>query len=261
MQRTQYILGNSSATWPVEPGGNWLKLPAEQRATVGDWMVLDGDGEKITRVLDRKSVFKRLAAGTKIDVQLMAANIDTLFVVSSCNEDFNESRLERYLALDREAGVDPIIILTKADLAQDAEGYRQRAQVISGGAPIEVVNALAHHPWRMRRRGYPKALRSLWRVRQLWGSQRWSIHWQGRRLPIRLQSVNRMPGVDTPRRIASCMYYSPVDCYSREDAARSGRRGTSNYACVRESRFSRDGLCHRDQSHRPCHVIADRVKP
>ena len=142
VQRTQYILGNGSATWPVEPGGNWFQLPAEQRATVGDWVVLDSDGEKITRLLDRKSVFKRLAAGTKIDVQLMAANIDTLFVVSSCNEDFNESRLERYLALAREAGVDPIIILTKADLAQDAEGYRQRAQAISGGAPIEVVNAL-----------------------------------------------------------------------------------------------------------------------
>ena len=74
--------------------------------------MLDSGGEKIIRVLGRKSVvarqsvFTRLAAETKIDVQLMAANIDTLFIVSSCNEDFNESRLERYQALTREAGVD-----------------------------------------------------------------------------------------------------------------------------------------------------------
>lgn len=142
VHRSQLVLGNGSATWPVTPAGNWFQLPSEQRATVGDWVVLDSGGEKITRLLERKSIFKRVAPGTKIDVQLMAANIDTLFVVSSCNEDFNESRLERYLALAMEAGVDPVIILTKADLAQNAQAYRLRAQIAGAGAPIELVNAL-----------------------------------------------------------------------------------------------------------------------
>ncbi len=143
VQRSLLIVGDGSTTWSVTPGGNWYQLPAEERATVGDWLVLDTDGEKITRLLVRKSVFKRVAAGTRIEVQLMAANIDVLFVVSSCNEDFSESRIERYLALAREAGVDPVIILTKADLTQDAQGFRERAQTVSGGCPIELVNALA----------------------------------------------------------------------------------------------------------------------
>lgn len=142
VQRSLLIVGDGSTIWSVTPGGNWSQLPAEERATVGDWLVLDSRGEKILRLLDRKSVFKRVAAGKKVDVQLMAANIDILFVVSSCNEDFNESRLERYLTLAREAGVDPVIILTKADLTQDAQGYLERAQTVSGGSPVELVNAL-----------------------------------------------------------------------------------------------------------------------
>ncbi len=143
VQRSLLIVGNGSTTWSVSPGGNWFQMPAEERATVGDWLVLDSHGEKILRLLDRKSVFKRVAAGTKIDVQLMAANIDILFVVSSCNEDFNESRLERYLALAREAGVDPVIILTKADLTREAQEFRERAETVGGGSPVELVNALA----------------------------------------------------------------------------------------------------------------------
>ena len=143
VQRSLLIVGNGSTTWSVSPGGNWFQMPAEERATVGDWLVLDSHGEKILRLLDRKSVFKRVAAGTKIDVQLMAANIDILFIVSSCNEDFNESRLERYLALAREAGVDPVIILTKADLTREAQEFRERAETVGGGSPVELVNALA----------------------------------------------------------------------------------------------------------------------
>lgn len=141
VQRSLLVVGDGSASWTVALGGNWSQLPSEARATVGDWLVLDGSGEKILRLLDRKSVFKRVAAGTKVDVQLMAANIDILFVVSSCNEDFNESRLERYLALAREAGVDPVIVLTKADLAPDAAAYRERAQSVCGDSPVELVNA------------------------------------------------------------------------------------------------------------------------
>ena len=52
-------------------------------------------------------------------MQLIAANVDTLFIVTSCNQDFNVARLERYLALAREADVTPVIVLTKADLADD----------------------------------------------------------------------------------------------------------------------------------------------
>jgi hypothetical protein len=90
---------------------------AEQRPTVGDWVVLDAAGQRVLRVLGRMSVFRRMAAGDKVDVQLVAANVDTVFVVSSCNAEFNPSRLERNLAWTLDAGVEAVLVLTKADLA------------------------------------------------------------------------------------------------------------------------------------------------
>src|SRR5215510_3952179 len=66
---------------------------------VGDWVLVDALSARVTRVLERQSVIARLAAGDSTRRQLIAANIDTLFVITSCNDDFNASRLERYFAL------------------------------------------------------------------------------------------------------------------------------------------------------------------
>jgi ribosome biogenesis GTPase len=142
VQRTHIIVSDGVDEWSITPGGAWYQLPAGKRPTVGDWLLLDESRQKIDRLLERKSIFQRVAAGSKIDIQLIAANIDTLFIVTSCNEEFEESRLERYLALAAEAGVDPVIILTKADLADDAEKFCERARVVSINVPVEIVNAL-----------------------------------------------------------------------------------------------------------------------
>lgn len=117
-------------------------MPAAQRPTVGDWLLLDEPHVKILRLLERKSIFQRVAAGTRVEVQLIAANIDTLFIVTSCNDEFEESRLERYVALAVEAGVDPVVILTKADLSGEAESYVDRVRTVSIDLPVEIVNAL-----------------------------------------------------------------------------------------------------------------------
>lgn len=109
--------------------------------TVGDWVLLDPAQEKIVHLLERSTLFRRKAPGTDRRVQLIAANVDTLFVVSSCNLDFNEARLERYLAIGRDAGVLPIIVLTKADLCEDASAYVRRACKLSAGLLVEAVNA------------------------------------------------------------------------------------------------------------------------
>lgn len=110
-------------------------------ATVGDWLLLNCRNGRPLRRLERKSVFKRRAAGTGRSVQLIAANIDTLFVVSSCNRDFNPARLERYLALAREAEVTPVVILTKADLCDAPADFRRQAERLLPGLLVETVDA------------------------------------------------------------------------------------------------------------------------
>lgn len=114
----------------------------EAAATVGDWLLLDKETMQPQRLLTRKSLFKRLAAGKGRKTQLIVANVDTLFVVTSCNQDFNIPRLERYLILAREAGVTPVIVLTKADLADNPEEFASRARELQPGLLVETVNAL-----------------------------------------------------------------------------------------------------------------------
>jgi len=110
-------------------------------ATVGDWLLLDPDTLRPYRRLHRKSLFQRRAAGTRNKPQLIAANIDTLFIVTSCNQDFNIARLERYLVMAREADVTPVIIITKVDLVDNAQDYVQAAAKLSPGLLVEALNA------------------------------------------------------------------------------------------------------------------------
>jgi ribosome biogenesis GTPase / thiamine phosphate phosphatase len=106
---------------------------------IGDWVL--SDGERITRSLDRKTELNRRAAGTGNATQLIAANVDTLFIVTSCNADFNPARLERYLALSAEAGTEPVILLTKADTSEDAAGYAERARMLQRNLRVVTLDA------------------------------------------------------------------------------------------------------------------------
>lgn len=116
--------------------------PVEDRPTVGDWVLVDTALERPGRVLDRQTLFARKAAGSGQDIQLIAANVDTAVIVSSCNDDFNLPRLERYLSLVREAGAFPVIVLTKADLTHDPDDYAGQARRIAGDCAVETLNAL-----------------------------------------------------------------------------------------------------------------------
>jgi ribosome biogenesis GTPase len=113
----------------------------EAPATVGDWVVLEEGRHRVLRVLARTSLFKRRSAGTARRVQLIAANVDTLLVVTSANEDFNEARLERYLALASEAQVQPVVVITKADLADDVTVYIEKVRLLMPGLVVEAVDA------------------------------------------------------------------------------------------------------------------------
>jgi ribosome biogenesis GTPase len=122
--------------------GSWHLHGPEALPTVGDWLLLDASTGQAQRLLERKSLFHRKAAGKESKMQLLGANVDTLFVVSSCNQDFNLSRLERYLALALEAKVEPVLVLTKADLVDDVSEYQRNATTLKPDLPVEIVNAL-----------------------------------------------------------------------------------------------------------------------
>jgi len=106
---------------------------------VGDWVVYAD--HRVERRLEPLTSIGRRAAGEEAKGQIIATNVDTLGIVTSCNADFNPARLERYLAICAAGGALPLIILTKADLATDAEDYRQRAQRLSPLATAVAINA------------------------------------------------------------------------------------------------------------------------
>ncbi|WP_458390352.1 ribosome small subunit-dependent GTPase A [Sphingomonas sp. F9_3S_D5_B_2] len=108
---------------------------------MGDWLLVDRHSRNLVRILDRTSLFKRSAPGDDGRLQLIAANVDTLFIVTSCNQDFNVARLERYLVLAREVGVRPVIVVTKADLSPIPDPFRQAARALEAGLQVEMVNA------------------------------------------------------------------------------------------------------------------------
>lgn len=111
------------------------------RLTVGDWVLLDKD-QRIRRLLDRKSCFRRRAAGPESVEQLMAANVDTAFILCSLNDDFNLNRIERYLSLVHEAGAEPVVVLSKADLCATPDYFRDQVQGLDASLCVETINAL-----------------------------------------------------------------------------------------------------------------------
>lgn len=107
---------------------------------VGDWILVDEDCRPV-RLLSPKSSLNRRAAGTSKTVQAIANNVDTLFIVTSCNADFNEARLERYLALAKEADVTAVILLSKADLSDQVLALKQKAESLMSNLVVLPVNA------------------------------------------------------------------------------------------------------------------------
>jgi len=123
-----------------------MMVPPRADATVGDWLLLDHDLPSASRLMERKSLIKRRAAGHDRSIQLIAANLDTAFVVTSCNLDFNMARLERYIALAFDAGVTPVVLLTKSDLCEDPGSYVEQAQTISRDVVVLTLNAKSDEP-------------------------------------------------------------------------------------------------------------------
>ncbi len=108
---------------------------------VGDWVLCNPAQHRLTRVLDRKTELSRGTEYHTGEKQLIAANIDTLFITTSCNNDFNPARLERYLALAHDALITPVILITKADQTDDPEAYVDQARRLGRDLEVLAINA------------------------------------------------------------------------------------------------------------------------
>jgi ribosome biogenesis GTPase len=110
---------------------------------VGDWLLIEHEAPRVLRILERRSLISRMAAGIEQRMQAIAANLDTLFVVTSCNEDFNLSRLERYFTVAKHAQVAAVTVLTKADLCAQTETFVAQARSIGRDTAVLALNATA----------------------------------------------------------------------------------------------------------------------
>ncbi|PKM93685.1 MAG: ribosome small subunit-dependent GTPase A [Firmicutes bacterium HGW-Firmicutes-1] len=114
---------------------------------VGDWVLVDriddyGGNAIIHHILSRKSCFERKAAGDKYERQIVAANIDVVFICMSLNNDYNLRRLERYLSIAWDSRAKPVVVLTKADLCNDIESRLREIEEIAIGVNVVVASCL-----------------------------------------------------------------------------------------------------------------------
>jgi len=146
VSKNSFRTSDGKSEWQATLAGR-LKHDAEGRYPVtGDWVLMTD--AVISRVLARKNALSRGASGTHnkqkaqpLKEQVIAANLDTVFIVCGLDRDFNLRRIERYLTLVYNCGLTPVIILTKADLHQDPAHFVSEVEAVAFGVPIHLVSA------------------------------------------------------------------------------------------------------------------------
>lgn len=145
-QRGGYRLITEAGEAEAKAAGRLMKSKEEMaRPVAGDWVAFEPRKPPeplfVQHVLPRSTAFVRKAAGRGLHAQVVAANVDVAFLVTSLNADLNLRRLERYLATTYESGARPVIVLTKADLAEDVAARVAEVETIAGDAPILPIAA------------------------------------------------------------------------------------------------------------------------
>jgi ribosome biogenesis GTPase len=122
-----------------------IRKGESERPAVGDWVVLEARPQEgsavIQAVLPRRTQLVRKAAGRTEEEQVVAANVDVVFLVSALTRDLNPRRLERYLALAWDSKAQPVVVLTKADLSEDVAAARERIAVLAPGVSLHTVSS------------------------------------------------------------------------------------------------------------------------
>ena len=117
--------------------------PTDPFPVVGDWVALEQARSVVRHVLPRATCFCRKTAGRRSEAQVVAANVDLAFLVMALVGDYSPRRLERYLTLAHASGAEPIVLLTKAALAEDVDALVADARSIAGATPVHAIDVLA----------------------------------------------------------------------------------------------------------------------
>lgn len=147
-EKGMYRISNGSAVKNATVSGKFMytATTVSDYPAVGDFVIAewpeDSSNAVIHSVFPRKSCFIRKAAGPEKQEQVVAANIDTVFLCMSLNNDYNIRRIERYLAVAYDSGATPVIVLTKADLCDDVESRISEIQGIAFGVDVVAVSSL-----------------------------------------------------------------------------------------------------------------------
>jgi ribosome biogenesis GTPase / thiamine phosphate phosphatase len=147
--RGAYVVYAEAGERPAEVAGRFRHeaATASDFPAVGDWVAVedapDAGAATIHAVLDRATAFSRKAAGEEAVEQVVAANVDVVFLVSAFGDDLNVRRIERYLASGWESGATPIIVLNKSDLSVDLAADLAEVEAVAFGVPVHVVSCLA----------------------------------------------------------------------------------------------------------------------
>lgn len=140
------VLSAVGELW-VQPSGRLLHLATtrDQLPAVGDWVAVEPREREqagtIHAVLPRRSSFCRTAVGGRTEKQVLAANVDTCFLVSGLGADFNARRIERYLSAAWNSGALPVILLNKADMVDDPRVFVEQAETAAPGVPVVALSA------------------------------------------------------------------------------------------------------------------------
>jgi ribosome biogenesis GTPase len=142
--RAGYELHDGEQSFGAQPAGHFLKrgLDPSERPAVGDFVEVEaGQPPHIVRVLPRRTVLSRAAAGERYERQLIAANVDYVLVLTGLDGDFNPARIERYLSLTEDSGAQPVVVLSKLDVHADAAGRIEALRArLPAGTPVHAVN-------------------------------------------------------------------------------------------------------------------------
>jgi ribosome biogenesis GTPase len=140
VHRNQYIVWTAAGEVTASLSGHLRHIDSSQPC-VGDWVTLR-DGSVITGLLPRRTALSRKEPGKRLQQQVLAANMDLLFIVSGLDRDYNPRRIERYLVLAHESGARPIILLNKADLRNDVKDVIRLTERHAPGVPVFALSAL-----------------------------------------------------------------------------------------------------------------------